>query len=145
MALHCSQSIVKWVAFSSSYHWVTVTLKTVHYFKIQFVILPLSGIMWSVSMAILQLCGRFGSDPPSVAFEMQCGRFGSDPPSVAVLTKCNVAVLVVIHPLWPFWPMQCGRFGCGRFGSKKFCGRFGCGRFGVWPFWPGSNKHAMFS
>ena len=69
---------------------------------------------------------------------MQCGRFGSDPPFVAVLTKCSLAVLVVILPVWPFWPIQCGRFGCGRFGSQKSCGRFGCGRFGVWPFWPGS-------
>ena len=69
---------------------------------------------------------------------MQCGRFGSDPPCVAVLTKCSLAVLVVILPVWPFWPIQCGRFGCGRFGSQKSCGRFGCGRFGVWPFWPGS-------
>ena len=34
---------------------------------------------------------------------MQCGRFGSDPSSVAVLTKCSVDILGVAI-------LECGRF-----------------------------------
>ena len=59
-------------------------------------------------------CGCFGSDSC-------CGRFtsmavllvirSSDPACVAVLTKCSVAVLVVILPVWPFWPKAVWRFG----------------------------------
>ena len=51
---------------------------------------------------------------------MQCGRFGSDPPFVAVLTKCSVAVLVVILPLWPFWPNAVWPFWLW----SSLCGRF---------------------
>ena len=55
-------------------------------------------IQWSPS-----LCGRFD--------QMQCGRFGSGLSCAAVLTKCSVAVLVVVFPVRPFWPNA------------------------VWPFW----------
>ena len=97
LSFHCIPLITnKW--FNTELSHISYNLRYCH------VILTCDEAILFIKLYSSKWC-TFGSEHPSVAFDqMQCGRFGSDPPSVAVLTKCNVAVLVVILPLWPFWP-----------------------------------------